>query len=229
MTKKRNYILLSVLLFSLAVTFIDAVVQPPYFSKIPIKILFFLALPMVFFFIYREEWGTLKALFKPKKKGLLLSVAIGVGIYCVILGGYFALRSVIDFSGVTSSLTEGMGITADNFLYVAIYISIMNSFLEEFFFRGFGFAALKKYVSGSNGQAFAWLFSPFLFALYHAGMLVEMFHPAVLCLLMAGLVMGGLIFNWLNNRFGNLYPSWLAHIAANFAINTIGFILFGVV
>ena len=220
---KKIYIILSVLLFSLAVTFIDAVVRPPYFSKILIKILFFLALPMVFFVFWREEWSEFKALFRFHKKGLLISLLFGIIIFGVILGGYFALRGVIDFSGVTSSLTSGMGITADNFVWVAIYISIMNSFLEEFFFRGFGFITLKKYVS----VKFAYFFSPVLFAVYHVGMLVGMFHPAVLVLLMFGLIVGGLIFNALNDKLGNIYPSWFVHMAANFAINTIGFILFG--
>ena len=207
----------------MAVTFIDAVVRPLYFSKIPIKILFFLALPMLFFAFWREEWSEFKALFRFHKKGLLISLLLGIIIFGVILGGYFALRGVIDFSGVTSSLTEGMGITADNSIWVATYISIMNSFLEEFFFRGFGFITLKKYVS----VKFAYFFSPVLFAVYHVGMLVGMFHPAVLALLMFGLIVGGLIFNALNDKLGNIYPSWFVHMAANFAINTIGFILFG--
>jgi len=117
-----------------------------------------------------------------------------------------------------------MGITKENFIWVAVYISIMNSFLEEFFFRGFGFITLKKFV----GIKFAYLYSPVLFAVYHVGMLVGMFHPAVLLLLMTGLIVGGLIFNFLCGRFGNIYPSWFAHMAANLAINSIGFILFWV-
>ena len=225
MAKKRNYILLTVFLFSLAVTFIDAVVQPPYFSKIPIKILFFLALPMLFFAFWREEWSEFKALFRFRKKGLLISFLLGTAIFAVILGGYFTLRGIIDFSNVTASLTSEMGITADNFIWVAIYISIMNSFLEEFFFRGFGFITLKKYVN----VKIAYFYSPVLFALYHVGMLIGMFHPAVLILLMFGLIIGGLFFNALNDKLGNIYPSWFVHMAANFAINTIGFILFGVI
>ncbi|MBQ7922209.1 MAG: hypothetical protein IJ325_06495 [Clostridia bacterium] len=98
MTRKRNYILLSVFLFSLAVTFIDTVVQPPYFSKIPIKILFFLALPMLFFVFWREEWGEFKSLFRFKKKDLLVSLLLGIAVFCVILGVYLALCRVIDFS-----------------------------------------------------------------------------------------------------------------------------------
>ena len=222
---KKIYIILSLVIFSLAVTCIDAFVHPPYFSKIPIKILFFLALPMLFFLIWRGEWSEFKSLFRFQKKGLLISLLLGLAIFGVILGGYFALRGVIDFSGVTTSLTSGMGITADNFVRVAIYISIMNSFLEEFFFRGFGFITLKKYVN----VKFAYFFSPVLFAIYHVGMLVGMFHPAVLALIMFGLIVGGLIFNALNDKLGNIYPSWLTHMAANFAINTIGYILFCII
>jgi len=172
--------------------------------------------------IWRDEWKEFKALFRFRSKGLLVSLLLGVAIFGVILGGYFVTRGFIDFSGVTSSLTSGMGITADNFIWVAIYISIMNSFLEEFFFRGFGFITLKKFVN----IKFAYLFSPVLFAVYHAGMLFGMFHPAVLVLIMSGLIIGGLIFNALNDKLGNIYPSWFVHMAANFAINTIGFILF---
>lgn len=230
MNKKRSYskklyIILSVIVFSLAVTFIDAVVRPPYFSKIPIKVIFFLALPMLFFVIWREEWDGFRKLFRFRKNGLWAAFLLGIAVFGVILGGYFLLRGVIDFSSVTSSLGKNMGITAKNFLWVALYISIMNSFLEEFFFRGFGFITLKKHMH----KSFAYLFGPILFAVYHVGMLFGMFEPAALILLMFGLIVGGLIFNALNDKFGNIYPSWFVHMAANFAINTIGFILFGIV
>ena len=221
-TAKKWYIIISVIVFSLAVTFIDAFVHPPYFSKIPIKILFFLALPMLFFVIHRDEWHDFGAMFRIRKKGFLVSVILALGVYAVIVGGYFLTRGFIDFSNVTSSRTEGMGITADNFLWVALYISVMNSFLEEFFFRGFGFITLKKFVSAK----FAAFFSPVLFAFYHVGMMIGMFHPAALVLMLVGLVIGGLIFGALNDRLGNIYPSWLVHMAANVAINTVGFILF---
>jgi len=222
-TSKKRYILLSVLIFSLAVTFIDAVVHPPYFAKIPIKILFFLALPMLFFAIFRDEREECRALFRFRKKGLLVSALLGTAIFAVLLGCFFLTRNIIDFSGVTTSLTEGMGLTADNFIYAAVYISIMNSFLEEFFFRGFGFIMLKKYTPAR----FAYLYSPVFFAVYHVGMLAGMFHPAIILLLLLGLIIGGLIFNAVNDRFGCLYPSWFVHMGANFAINTMGLILFG--
>lgn len=222
MKKRCIAIMISVFIFSLAITLIDAFVQPNYFVKIPIKILFFLALPMLFFVKNKDAFKEFKNLFIFKKKGILKAVLLALGVYGVILGAYFALRGVIDFSNVTSSLTDGMGITAQNFIFVSIYISLANSFLEEFFFRGFGFITLKKY----SNRWVAYLFSSTLFALYHVGMLVGMFSFGALALMMVGLVVGGCIFNYLNESSENIYPSWFVHMFANFAINTIGFILF---
>lgn len=222
MKKRCISIMISVFVFSLAITFIDAFVQPNYWVKVPIKILFFLALPMLFFVKNKNAFGEFKKLFIFKKKGLLKALLLGLGVYGFILGAYFLLRGVIDFSGVTSNLTEGMGITAQSFIFVAIYISLANSFLEEFFFRGFGFITLKKYVP----RWVAYLFSSSLFAVYHVGMLVGMFDFGALMLMMLGLVVGGCIFNYLNEANENIYPSWFVHMFANFAINTIGFILF---
>ena len=222
---KSIYIISALFVFSLAVTCIDAFVHPPYFSKIPIKILFFLVLPLCYFLINKEAMPDFKNLFRFRKKGLLMSVGLGVGIYAVIVGGFFLTRGVFDYSGVTKSLTEGMGITKDNYIYVALYISFMNSFLEEFFFRGFGFILMKKYTC----RTFAYIFSPVLFAFYHVGMTATMFQPILLVLILAGLIAGGFIFNYLNEKNENIYSSWFTHMFANFAMHTVGFILFGAV
>jgi len=224
MNKKKTYILISILIFSLVVCLIDAVIHPNYFVKIPIKIVFFLVLPILFFLFNKNDTSEFKKLFVFKKKGFLTSIGLGIAVFVVIMGGYLLTKDLIDYSNVTKSLTESMGITADNFIYVAFYIAIINSFLEEFFFRGYGFITLKKYSS----RKFAYLFSSGVFAVYHIGMLIGMFNIGALLLLLSGLVAGGCIFNYLNEKNDNIYSSWFVHMFANFAINTVGLILFGI-
>lgn len=224
MSKKSLYIIISVLGLSLLVSFLDAVIKPAYYIKIPIKILFFLAFPIIFFAIKKQEFKNFKELFKFKKESLLKPLLFGLFVYLVIVGGYFLTRDIIDYSNVTANLDESMGITANNFVYVFLYISFMNSFLEEFFFRGFGFITLKKYTN----RRFAYIFSSSVFAIYHVGMLLGSFHVSALVLILVGLIIGGCIFNYLNEVNDNIYPSWFVHMFANFAINTIGFILFGI-
>ena len=167
----------------------------------------------------------MKKLFIPKKKDLIISLLLGSAVFFVIFFAFLALSRFIDFSGILESLTTGMDITADNFLIVATYIAFVNSLLEEFFFRGYAFILLKEKMN----RKFAYIFSAGLFAFYHAGMTSGWFNIGLYILMMVGLFVGGCIFNYLNEKCENIYPSWLVHMFANFAINTIGCIMFGII
>lgn len=223
MKKKKLYIIISLLILSLGVTFVDAFIKPNYFTKIPIKIIAFLLIPISFFLTFKGELKEFKKLFIPKKNDIIKALSIGIPIYLIVITAYYLTRNIIDFSNVAPNLSSSMGITKDNYIYVAIYIPLLNSFLEEFFFRGYGFITLKKHTS----RKFAYIFSPVLFAIYHIGMLINSFHPIVIVLLVIGLFIGGCIFNYLNEKNDNIYVSWLVHMCANLSINTIGGILFG--
>ena len=116
-----------------------------------------------------------------------------------------------------------VGVHAGNFIYVSLYIAVVNSFLEEFFFRGFSFLCLKA----QTGRKFAFLFSAAMFSLYHAAMTIGWFSPLLLCLILLVLFGTGLFLNYVDEKSQTLYNSYFMHMFANFAINTIGFILFG--
>ena len=148
--------------------------------------------------------------------------AAGLAVYAVILSAFFLLRNMFDFSALTANLTAETGVNRQNFLWVALYISFVNSLLEEFFFRGYAFLTLKKQA----GRRTAYCFSAAAFALYHAAMMFGWFDASVLALALAGLFAGGLIFNRFDERSGSIYLSWLVHMFANFATNTVGFLLF---
>ncbi len=225
--KKRAamlYIIISVTFLTLLMNCVDVFLKPPYAVKSVIKILLFLIVPMVYYLFNKDDRAVLGRLFVPKKNALLLALALGAGCFAVIVGGYFLLRGSFDFSGITESLMQDSGITADDFIYVSLYISFCNSFLEEFFFRGYAFLTLKKHT----GRAFAYIFSAFLFSFYHVGMTLGWMHIFLFILELVGLAVGAVIFNWLNERTETIYPSWLVHMLCNFGINTVGFILFGV-
>ncbi|HHX59326.1 MAG TPA: CPBP family intramembrane metalloprotease [Epulopiscium sp.] len=118
-----------------------------------------------------------------------------------------------------------MGVDKSNFLAIALYISFVNSLLEEFFFRGFIFANLNRI----SGRGFAYIMSAFIFSIYHLAIMGRWFSPLIFIIAMAGLFVGALIFNYLNEKGGNIYHSWLVHLMANLEINTVGFIMFGMI
>lgn len=217
---KKFQIPILVIIACIIMAIIDAIIQPGYIIKSLVKIIVFLLIPVIYAFFERDI--DLRKLIMPQKKGIFIALMLGVVVYAVVLGAYFIFRNVFDFSALTKSLGETTGVTKSNFLYVSIYISFVNSLLEEFFFRGFSFITLKKETS----RGFAYIFSSAAFALYHIAMMIGWFSLSVILISLLGLFAGGLIFNRFDEKNEHIYLSWLVHMFANFATNTIGFILF---
>lgn len=219
---KKLYIPLLVIIACVVMSVVDAVIQPGYIAKSAIKLVMFLLIPIVYSVVCKDN--DIKKLLKPDKKGFILALILGVGVYIVVLGAYLIFRNVFDFSALTSSLNETTGVNGSNFIWVALYISFANSLIEEFLFRGFAFLTLKKVAA----RGFAYVFSSLTFALYHVAMMIGWFGVPVILISLFGLFIGGLIFDRFDEKNGNIYLSWLVHMFANFATNTIGFILFAI-
>ena len=222
--KKKIYLILSITFLSFVITYVDAIIKPNYFVKIPFKIIAFLLIPILYFIVNKEEQKELKKLFKYKKQDIIKGIKIGLPIYILMIISYFMTKNIIDFSNVAPNLSKTMGITKDNYFLVALYIPLLNSLQEEFFFRGYGFIQLKNKTS----RLFSYIFTSLMFSIYHVGMLIGSFDVIVIILLLIGLIIGGCIFNYLNEKNENIYVSWIVHMFINFAINTIGGILYGV-
>jgi uncharacterized protein len=222
-SKRRIFYIVSLVTAGcLIMAWVDAVLSPNYAVKSAIKLILFLLLPASYSLIDKQL--SYRSLFHFDRKKLLFSVVLGGGVYVFILGVYFIISRFFDFSKVTTALQGNIGVNKNNFIFVALYISFVNSLLEEFFFRGFAFLTFKKVI----GRKIAYLFSAGAFSLYHIAMMTSWFTSLLFLILISGLFAAGLLFNGLNEKSKTLYPSWLVHMCANLAINTIGFMLFGI-
>ncbi|MFI3254269.1 MAG: CPBP family intramembrane glutamic endopeptidase [Eubacteriales bacterium] len=222
--KKKSKEIALILCLSLVacgiIGYFDGFAPIPYLYKACGKICLFVGTPLLYWklcphFSYRP-------LFRLEKEPLFLAGMLGCAVLFLILGTYFLLGAFLDLSAVTGELEERMNINKSNFIAVAVYIAVCNSFLEEFFFRGFLFFRLKALSTGM----FAHLASSIIFSLYHVAIMVTWFDWWVFAVCILALVVGGVIFNFLDEKTESLYPSWLTHGCANIAINSIGMFLF---
>ncbi|HAX72744.1 MAG TPA: CPBP family intramembrane metalloprotease [Firmicutes bacterium] len=200
---------------------VEGVVQPTYFAKSFLKIVTFLGCIVAYYVINRDRSLFDCLSYKVSLKGAIL---LGIAMYLFIMVAYYGLQFLLDFDTIVDNLLAKENISKDNFIMVALYISVVNSFLEEVFFRGFAFLELKKYLN----VKWASIISATCFAVYHTFIMGSWFSPFVFVLLMTSLIVGGLIFNYLDQK-GSIYPSWFVHMSANLAINTVGLIMFGLV
>ena len=200
---------------------VDAVLQPPYFIKSAIKAALFLLVPVS---LGSKFHFSLFRCLRPDKQAVGFGFLLGIATFAVIIGGYFLLQPYLDLSAIPASLEQNAGVTPENFLFVGLYIAFCNSFLEEFFFRGFSFLIMQKTAS----KRFSFLFSAAAFAVYHAAILKGWFSPILMFLTLSALLICGLFFNWLDHKRERIWISWLVHLFANLAINTIGMKLMGI-
>ena len=190
-----------------------------YVLKAVLKVTVFFAIP--FAFNFKDHYKPIRNFLTFKGVSLKPSIITGILLYLVILSTYLIVGSFVDFSAITIIMKKTIGANLTLFIFVSVYISLINSFIEELFFRGFAFINLKKYTS----HRFAMIFSSLAFALYHITLIYGLFPLPLYLLSLCAITFSGLLFNLFDDRENSIYPSWIIHGFANLAFNTIGVIL----
>jgi len=190
-----------------------------YVTKAGLKISTFIILPL----IYSTWIGHIsyRSLFTIKFSQLKTALGLGLILYVLILILFACLRTFFDLSMVSGILDRNFTAGSLNFLPVALYIALINSFIEEFFFRGFAYLCLKRVSS----ESLASWFSALCFSFYHLFLMAGLFDISLYLSAIVVLVFAGFLFNRLDQASNSLYPSWLLHGFANLGLNTIGFFL----
>ncbi|OPL08554.1 MAG: hypothetical protein AVO33_10000 [delta proteobacterium ML8_F1] len=213
-------IIFSLILGCLVMAWVELVLLPGYWIKSLIKLAVFGLIPIAALFTLEKT--TLKNLFALRPGHLRTPLLIGLVTYGAILAAYFTLGPYFDLSRIPGSLEKNLGITKSNFIFVAFYIATVNSFLEEFYFRGFAYIRLRE----SYGEKPSSVYSATLFSLYHIAIMNQWFSPVLFILLLFFLLLTGFFFNWISRREGTFMASWIIHLFANLGINTVALFLF---
>jgi membrane protease YdiL (CAAX protease family) len=197
-----------------------------YNAKIVIKILTFLTFPMIYISmtkdnVIKDSMENTKQNYR-KLKIKSVSTILGILLFLFLLGIYFIFKGFLDMDAIRLDFENKYKITKDSLLYYGLYMSFVNSLMEEFFFRGFIFLNMKKLGYKKTG----YITSSLLFALYHIANFQNWFSPILYILAIAGLFVGGIIFNFLDDKDNTFFNSWFVHICADLAIVFIGYMIF---
>lgn len=208
-------IVLAIAVLALAF-FVEQVIQPGYLIKSIIKVCSFGGVICLYSALAKKNILDVINLHKPRKIGILIGCIalffVGIGILFMIF------TSQINWDGVRESLVTKEGLTRQNCFFVFGYIIVVNSFLEEAFFRGFFPGLFKNKLVGS-------ITSALLFSAYHIGIIGSWFNVLVFLVCIIGLAFVGLFLQWLSNKYETIVADWMVHASANIAINVIGALL----
>lgn len=224
MNNKKSIITIFIALACVSMYLIESYIKPMYALKSLYKIILFAGLPLLYSALDKEVKFKEYFIIHDKRQ-IKIALDLGLGVYLLVQVGYFILKGFINLDNISMVLENNLSINKENFILVSLYISFINSLLEELFFRGFGFLTLNKFLS----KKYSYAISAFAFSIYHVSILANWFNAVIYVLFIIGLFGTGLFFNFLNDKYNNIYNSWIVHMCANFSINTIGFIMFGLI
>lgn len=192
-----------------------------YISKQVARIFLFVLIPLAIIYFARESSVRKEIQFElPTIKELKIPLIASLVIFVGTIGGYFVIQFMFDATKVIEGL-EDIGIGMHNVWLWAIYLSFVNSLIEEFFFRGYIYFALEK-----KSTTLAMVVSSIMFSAYHMVLMILLFNVWTVLFTIVGLFIVGLFLAYMN-RFGKSFiNSWIIHISADIAIVLIGIYMF---
>lgn len=223
---KKAYIILASLIACMILYLVEQVFAVDYLTKTIAKLILFTVIPYVYIkFFHKSGVKNGLKLVRFDAATFRLGLILGVFSFAVIIAAFFIFKGYIDFRDIAQELQSKSKVNPSNFIFIGLYITFANSFLEEFFFRGFIFLNLFK----QGSKKLAYIFSSVLFGVYHIAIFETWFNPLLIGLALGGLISVGIIFNWLDTKTDNFINSWIVHILADSAIILIGVWMFNII
>jgi uncharacterized protein len=149
------------------------------------------------------------------KGGILAGLIWSIPVAVVLLGTYWIIKGGTFIDPAATETIEELGIsTPAKFLIFASAMSLGNSLMEEYVWRWFVFSKFKVLV----GVWPAIILSAFFFTVHHVVILWNVGSIWFVLVGSCALLIGGIIWGYLYNKYNSIWPGWICHVAADTAI-----------
>lgn len=213
--EKKKFIIIYSLFLVISLYFVDQILEINYFLKVLFKII----LILLSFIIGKQYNLSFKFLKFKHIKNYKIGLLISLFTFFIIFIGFMILKEFIDLTILKNEFLNKYQLDGFKFFIASFYLIFINSFIEEYFFRGFIFLNLEN-------KKFSNLFSSFIFAIYHISNFQNWFtNYFMLIIPLIGLIIGGMIFNYLSTINKDIYNSYIPHMLADLSIVIIGYFL----
>lgn len=155
--------------------------------------------------------------------GLAFGLAVAVFAFVVYFGFLANSPAMADAPDrIRAKLAEFNAATPARFWALIAFLSIVNSFLEEYYWRWFVFGRLRKYM-----PVFAAIVISSLAFMGHHVIVLWVYFPgrfwsAVVPFSLA-IAFGGAVWAWLYHKSGSIVGPWISHLIVDVAVMSIGY------
>jgi len=107
----------------------------------------------------------------------------------------------------------------DHFVLFAVFVSVLHSGLEEFYWRWFAYGQLRRKMT----RRAAHLVAAVAFGGHHLIITLQFFSVALAFFLTGCVVVGGMIWSIMYERQGTIIGCWVSHLCVDVMLMVIGF------
>jgi membrane protease YdiL (CAAX protease family) len=168
---------------------------------------------------------------RPRFEGLVLGLVFGLVTVAGMMALYYLWLKQSPLFHDTPALVRkqigGMGLgTPAGYLVMTLFVSLLHSLLEEYYWRWFLFGRLRRHMKFAP----ACVLSSLGFMAHHVVVLwvylPGYFWTAVIPLSLC-IAAGGAMWAWLFEKTKLIYAAWLSHLLVDMAVFAIGYDILG--
>ena len=183
----------------------------------------FKLLMLVVQFIVWLAWGytvqQIRQLAGLKRTNMLLGILVGVLMSAMILAGYYVLlRPIINPAPILAKV-DSLGLLKGYWI-MALFISLLHSFFEEYYWRAFLLSELRNWIPGTVVLC---LVSGVIFGLHHIFAMLSLFPLTLVAFCVLGTMLAGGIWSWMRVRGQSIWDCYISHVFADLAVMWIGY------
>lgn len=162
--------------------------------------------------------------FQRFKKNIKVAFGFGIVLTLIYAIAYYVFRGFLNFNIISTELNNLASINTTNIIFLGIYIIVLNSVFEEYFWRGFVFNELRTLIK----PWVAYTFTGIAFSLHHVMFYLGWFNIGLFVLVTVGLIGFAIIMNFFFEKYKDLLSCWLIHIFVDCVQIFIGLKIFGI-
>jgi membrane protease YdiL (CAAX protease family) len=156
------------------------------------------------------------------RRSFRLAAGLGLAAIAIFWTAYFLFGDLLlDHAKIAASISRQFTVNANTVLFVAPVTSFLNSFIEEFFYRGFAFGLLVR-----KNRVVGYLLPAAVFTTQHVMFFWYWLEWIPFCLATGGLLVFALVLEWLYKRANSIVAPWIVHICGDVAMMGIAVTLF---
>ncbi|EJL46162.1 CAAX amino terminal protease family [Brevibacillus sp. CF112] len=160
----------------------------------------------------QEHWRLAWGLFE--KRGALFGIGLGLLFFTGILTGLWLILQAEGRPDIVRAGLESWGVNRNWIGLFALYLVVVNSLLEELFWRGFVLQRMLRSLS----RVVSVLLTSFFYTLYHLIITTALFGVWQGLLLTTAVYGAGVIWGWMKGLFPSIYPTWFSHLLADLGL-----------